>query len=216
MADPTFTPTEPPPSGAGQLLAVFRDEATAERVVVDLRDRGIAAHVAGRDEVVASLQAEMKEETEASLIGPGLPLHNKEMTRTSVPITIGASLVGGLLFGCLAWVIDIQDVGFWQKFGLLFGVGVFAVGTFAYLAAGLVGARAANRPPAAQRGVTLAVDDASQGTADVLAAHDPIRIDRRDADGAVHAIVTEDDLHPGLETRRTADQLRGSDRQDEY
>lgn len=198
-----------------RLFAVFHDEAAADRASAALVERGITAERADAHEVRDELRAEMKEETEGLALGPGLPAHTKEMLVGAVPFTAAMSVLGAVLFSGLAFLITIPNVGFGQRVIWFAVIGAVTFATGAWFVGGIVGSRMSNTIPAAQRGVTLVVHDGSQATADLLAGHDPIRVDRHDPDGDTTTVLTEDQLHEDLLARRAGAQLTGTDRADD-
>lgn len=212
---PSNSNLEDPGRSSTQLLAVFSDDDAAERAREALAERGVTAERADAGEVRDELRAEMKEETEGLAVGPGLPAHTKEMLLGSVPFTAAMAVLGAVLFSGLAFLITIPNVSFGQRVIWFAVIGAVTFATGAWFVGGIVGSRMSNTIPAAQRGVTLVVHDGSQATADLLAGHDPIRVDRHDPGGHSTTVLTEDQLHEDLLARRAGAQLSGTDRADD-
>ncbi|WP_370327416.1 hypothetical protein [Euzebya sp.] len=197
------------------LLVVVRDEPTADALRADLARDGIETRVDVREDVVAELRSEMKEESEGLLMGPGLPAHTKEMLWGAVPITVLAAIVVGALFIPLAWAIDLGGQPLWMRIMWMVITGAILGATGAWFVGGIIGSRMSNTVPAAQRGVTVAVWDDDESHVQRLAAYDPIRVDHVSSDGTLTVWLTEDQLHDGLQVERAGRQFAGTDRADD-
>ena len=215
------TPTADRPTDR-TYLAVLRDRATADAVVRELADElddassgAIASHDAHRAHR-ASLRAEMSAETRDAGIVPPSGLHVSEEARPASAFAAIGALLGLVLIGPLGFV-EAFGGGLVLRLVVTVVLGTALGAWVGLLLGGILGRRAATKPLAAERGVTVLLhaseldDDA---IVDRLAAHDPIRVDRVLADGSFRPVVDERDLHPELEAERLGANVVADDRSD--
>ncbi|HEU5447843.1 MAG TPA: hypothetical protein VFW57_02430, partial [Acidimicrobiia bacterium] len=116
-----------------RIVAVFPDEAAAERAAAEARNRG-GRNVAVNDpnDDVKALMGEMREETSESWAGPVTP----EMARHIPGPTAGFALAGALL----AVPVAFLDFGVGRVILCAFS-GAVAGGLIGFLLGGFIGAR---------------------------------------------------------------------------
>jgi hypothetical protein len=200
----TMARRQMPDRGSGYdqtVLGVFPTVGAADAAAGDVARVGIPGdriHVdEGRDEVVA-MRAEMREEIEHTVIGPGpVGPATKEMTkglRLSFPvgIIIGALLV--LPFG----FIPFGGLSLYVRLIIAVVVGAVAGLSVALVLGGGLGAKDPEEPLAAERGITVRVEartpDEGRQIADLMTRHAPIRVDLMTAfDQPAHTVATEED-----------------------
>lgn len=185
-----------PGKSPGQVLGVFRD-ARAARAAADA-----AAGVAGRptrtgQDEVASLQAEMREELDNSIVGAGnVGPFTKEMTKGLVIGTLLGLVVGFVVTVPLGFV-PLGSIGLFPRLLIAAVVGGFAGATMGFVTGGGFGAKGPAQPMAAERGTTVsvAVASAEEATkvAEAMRGHDPIRIDLTTAEGEPIGVVTTEE-----------------------
>lgn len=181
------------------LVAVYRDRTTADAAAAALHERGAVAddalRVGAREDAEASLHAEMTAETAHSWGAGVLGLLTAEMMRGAVlfgAVGVAIGMVVGIPVGVFLYddsVSLLTRMGVGALVGALFGS---VVGTM------LGGGMAMKSPEeglAAERGVPVAIVDLDPAVApelvDVLAAHEPIRVDRFVDGQPVETPVTE-------------------------
>jgi hypothetical protein len=186
------------------VIGVFPDEEAARRAAA-------AAEVAGADPAVIrigdendrlrELQAEMLDEVEHSVMGPGsFGPFTIEMTKAIVPLTIIFGVVG-VLVGLPFAAINFGGFPLWGRILIVTIVGAAAGSVIGFEIGGSFGARRPEERLATERGVVIAIDDAPPPAVDVLKAMRPIRLDAFEEHGwPIGAIVTDDDVteHGGL------------------
>lgn len=81
-----------------RVVAVFRDEATAQRAAERVRrSGGQDVAVDNREDDVRALVGEMAEEAAESWAGPSIALYTPEMARHIPGPTVAAALIGAVL-----------------------------------------------------------------------------------------------------------------------
>lgn len=185
-----------PGKSPGQVLGVFRDARTA-RAAADA-----AAGVAGRpsrtgQDEVASLQAEMREELDNSIVGAGnVGPFTKEMTKGLVIGTLLGVVVGFVVTVPLG-LVPLGSIGLFPRLLIAAVVGGFAGATMGFVTGGGFGAKGPAQPMAAERGTTVSVPVASAEeatkVAEAMRGHDPIRIDLTTAEGEPIGVVTTEE-----------------------
>jgi len=166
--DTNSTPNE-------RVVAVFPDEATAERAAAEARSRG-GRNVAVDDpqDDVKALMGEMREELSESWAGPSIGLFTPEMARHIPGPTAAFAILGALL----ALPLAFMDFGAGRVILCAFS-GAAAGGLIGFLLGGYLGARRrANLDLAEERGVVVGVQGGNAAAAEALVAAGPIRIDR--------------------------------------
>jgi hypothetical protein len=165
-------------------------------------DAGIPRERIGMDrpeDEVAAIHAEMREEVEHTVIGPGpVGPFTKEMTKglaKAVPIGVVVGMAIALPFA----FIPVSGVSFLVRLLVALGVGAAAGGTAGLVIGGGLGAKGPAEPVAADRGVTVRIPcrsrDEAKALADRLERLDPIRVDLMTAFGQPSGTVaTEEDL----------------------
>lgn len=189
-----------PGKSPSEVLGVFRDSATAQAAA------DAAARISGRpprlgDQLddVDSAKAEMREELENTVAGPGnIGPFTKEMTKG---LAVGAA--AGVILGIIV-TLPVGFIGWGSGLGLLprlliaVVVGGTAGATAGFVAGGGFGAKGPAEPLAAERGATVAMKVTSPEEATLVAeamqAHDPIRVDLTTAAGEpVNTVTTEEE-----------------------
>ncbi len=187
-----------PGKSPGQVLGVFRDRESAQAAA------DAAAGVASRPprtaqerDEVASLQAEMREELDNSVVGAGnIGPFTKEMTKG---VVVGTTL--GVIVGFVVTVplglVPFGSIGLLPRLLIAAVVGGFAGATLGFVTGGGFGAKGPEQRLAAERGTTVSVEvgSAEEATkvAEAMREHDPIRIDLTTAEGEPITVVTTEE-----------------------
>lgn len=191
------------PSTVNELVGVYGDAATAEGVGRRLRELGVASSAVRVDDVggrVESLKAEMREEVDNTIVGPGnIGPFTKEMQKGVARQTI-VWMVALAILGCLLALFDWpgSDLDFGQRLVIAAIVGAVTGATIGFVWGG---GRGAMREPsahdlAAERGVTVAVAAPGHLAAEavsIMRAAQPIRLDVGSLEGSpVDTIETDE------------------------
>ena len=185
------------------IRATYEAEAAARRAVDAARRAGLTADIGGKADERAVLRAEMRDEMESAVVGPGpIGPFTKGMSKGIalwVPIgaVIGALL--GLLLGVIPWGQGLS-LGLRLVLGIVIGAGFAA--TVGFVAGGSV------RPVTegegekldAEVGTTVTVrvgnDDESRRAREILERSNPLRIDETDDWGATLGPSSEEATRP--------------------
>ena len=189
--DPNSTPNE-------RIVAVFPDEAAAERAAAEARNRG-ARNVAIDDpnDDVKALMGEMREETSESWAGPSIGIFTPEMARHKPGPTAASALVGALL----ALPLALLDFGIARLILCAFA-GAAAGGTIGFLLGGYLGARRrANLDLAEERGVVVGIQGGNAAAAEALVAAGPMRVDRLVHQVPVDTMTSHEEASPSETTQ---------------
>ena len=181
-----------------RIVAVFPDEATAERAAAEARNRG-ARDVAINDpnDDVKALMGEMREETSESWAGPSIGVFTPEMARHIPGPTAAFALVGALLALPLAFL----DFGIGRVILCAFA-GAAAGGTIGFLIGGYLGARRrANIDLAEERGVVVGVEGGNAAAAEALVAAGPMRVDRLVNQVPIDTVTSHEEASPSETTK---------------
>jgi hypothetical protein len=190
------------------LLGVYPDEAAAEGVKASLADAGVPAdaiRAEQRGDVEASLQAEMHDELENSLVSPQAGVaYPKETVKSSLVLGPIFVIAGGLIAFPFAF-IPIGDTSFWVRCFWVVLCGMAAGGAAAAIAIPALSVRSTGlEPAAAQRGVVLRVNRWSEDIEAAMTRGGPIRLDRLGAnDYPLGTVTTEEDREPGGAVEQT-------------
>ncbi len=189
------------------VIGVFRSREDADAAARAAQRAGAhpaAIRVASRDDEVRELQAEMLHEQETSIMGPGnVGPFTREMQRAMLPLAIIGFVVGAVVALPLA-AIEFADFALGGRLLLVAVVGGVVGALVGFLFGGMYGARRPEEPLATERGVTVAIEDASPDAIEALRARRPIRLDAFERHGRpLRPITTEDDEHPA----RVVDEL---------
>lgn len=177
------------------MLAVYSDEQTADKVILDLREQmgGLRAERGQKIDEQNSLNAEMSEEVEKSWLSPQAGvLYPKESMKTAAgmfPLLILPSIAFcGIV--AMAWPGDMR-VGTRALIGA--GIALMLAGTVTLVLMSL-GQKRPNEPMAAERGVVVRVhDDRAEVRKLLLDAH-PLRLDVVDDQGRpIETLTTQGD-----------------------
>lgn len=191
------------PQRPHQLLAVYPDEQTAERVIVELRDRFQApTHEGRREDRRDALNAEMSDEMRASFAAPQAGIiYPKEAMKTAAwmfPVSILAGVVIMVPLALLLVPRTSMSGGARAVIGGLIGA---ALGATIALVLMALGEKNPDEPMAAERGVTVRVDDDGDELRRVMLAAHPIRLDVVDDRGRpIETIAAEPDTSLEPET----------------
>ena len=188
------------------IVGVFGDAMIAEGVARRIVDLGIArsdVRVGSADARVESMKAEMRDEADNTIVGPGnVGPFTKEMakglSRQVVAYTIGFAIVGGLL-AFLDW--PGTNLPFIARLPIAVIVAGVAGATAGFVRGG--GAGAAREPSlhglAAERGIAISATVPDALAADVVRVMreaQPIRLDVGSVEGTpIATIETEEDAH---------------------
>ncbi len=198
-----------------RLVAVYENRDAALLAAEAARNAGAPPDEVRVDEDldrVASIQGEMRQELEHTVLGPGnVGPFTKEMTQG---MTLGA-VVGGALGSVVALPFAALSFGgwpLWLRLVIVVVVGAVVGSTVGWIVGGGFGARRPDAPLAAQRGVTVTAP-ALEAVQTVLLAASPIRVDLLGDDGhALGVVMTEE---TGRSTpRRIAEHLADEEHED--
>lgn len=180
-----------------RIVAVFPDEAAAERAAAEARNRG-ARNVAIDDpnDDVKALMGEMREETSESWAGPSVALYTPEMARHIPGPTVAFAIAGAILALPLA-LIDFGDVSGIGRVVIAVFAGLVGGGTIGFLAGGFLGARRrANLDLAEERGVVVGIQGGNPAAAEALVAASPIRVDRLANQVPIDTVTSHEEASP--------------------
>lgn len=179
----------PRPFRRYNIQAVFEDHGRADEAASAVTSEVQADVTIGGPDSTAAVRAEMRDELEASVQGPGpIGPFTKSMSR-GIAIWLPVATVIGALLGAL---IGLIPWGFTLPMRLLIGVsiGIFAGATVGFVVGGAFRPRteAEGGAMAAERGVALGVHADTAEDLDraetVLRRFGPERLDRVDAHGS--------------------------------
>jgi hypothetical protein len=187
-----------------EIVGVFRDQQTASSVARRIVGLGVSpsdVRVGDRAADVLALRAEMREEADNTIVGPGpVGPFTKEMTKGIVALVVLGGIVGGLV--CLPLgLLHFAGLSLAARLVIAGLVGVFTGSTVGFMVGGGLGAKGPDVPLAAERGVTVAVrvrDDLAASVARPMRDASPIRLDLGSIEGnPVETLATEEDLARG-------------------
>lgn len=162
-----------------RIVAVFPDEATAERAADRARRSG--AHdvaINDPDDDVRALVGEMREETAESWAGPSVAIYTPEMARHIPGPTAAGALLGGLVALPMAFLVG-GDLTLMARLILAAVCGAIGGGTIGFLAGGFLGARRrATLDLAEERGVVVGLRGGNPAAVRALAGAGAVRVDR--------------------------------------
>lgn len=175
MAEPENTTSQP----GERIVAVFRDEAAAERAAERARRSG-ARDVAVNDpeDDVRAMIGEMREETAQSWAGPAVGLSTPEMARHIPGPAVAGALLGMLVALPMAFLVG-GDLSLMARLILAGICGAIGGGTIGFLAGGFLGARRrANMDLAEERGVVVGIQGGNPAAVRALSGAGAMRVDR--------------------------------------
>jgi outer membrane lipoprotein SlyB len=165
-------------ASGGVLVAVFPDEATAERAAASARRAGAdRLEVGGERAEQASMRSEMREELSNSTAGAGaMGVATKEMGKgMSIAVPVGA-VIGAIVFLPLA-LVSMGDLSAGARVLIVMACGALAGGVVGLVLGGALGARRPAEAMAAQRGVTVTAAPATEAVERAMAELHPLRLD---------------------------------------
>lgn len=180
-----------------RIVAVFPDEAAAERAAAEARNRG-AQNVAVADpkDDVKALMGEMREETSESWAGPSVGVYTPEMARHIPGPTLAFAVAGAILALPLAF-IDFGNVSAIGRVVIAVFAGLVGGGTIGFLAGGFLGARRrANRDLAEERGVVVGIQGGNAAAAQALVEAGPMRVDRFVNQVPIDTVTSHEEASP--------------------
>lgn len=194
------------------LLAVYSDEHTANSAATAAREAGaVAVRVGERDDVIASLDSEMQEEMTQSWASPQafgvVPKEAAKGAALGVPLAVIIGMVVALPLAFIPLPGDVQ-MSMWAKLLIAAIVGATAGGVVGFIASAGFSAMGPAEPMAAERGVTVRVDDGRPVIEAALRDAAPIRLDRLHGDGTITTVWTEADAEPLVDLRHLDDSVR--------
>lgn len=177
-----------------QLLGVYRDRATAEAVLAEIRRRVAGdGRIGAAQDYLAALNAETRQEIDESLLGAQAGfIVTKEQTK-SLAVALPAAIAVGAVIGALCGLIPFGGLGLVAR--VLVGAAIGAVGgaTVGFIVGGGLGVRGPEEAEAAERGVTVRAWPDRPEVRDVMVNRAPIRLDVLDRAGrAIETITTEE------------------------
>jgi hypothetical protein len=178
------------------VIGVFPSEREAQEAARAAQRAGAdpsVIRIGDRSDHVTSLQAEMHDEMEQSVMGPGnVGPFTKEMSKAMVPATVIGMIVGALV-GLPFAAIHFGGLDAWARILIVVLVGAAVGATVGFQIGGMYGAKRPEEPLGAERGVTIAIDDAPPGAIDALKAMHPIRLDTVEEHGRPTGTVTTEE-----------------------
>jgi len=183
------------------VIGVFPSEHAAEQAAAAARRAGADPHtirIGGASDHVTSLQAEMQDELEKSLVGPGnVGPFTKEMTKAMVPGSVIGAIIGAVIALPFA-AIEFGGAALWARLVIVAVVGAAVGAVVGFQLGGMFGAKRPEEPLGAERGVTVAVDDAPPDVIGAMKALHPIRLDTIEEHGRVTGtVITEEQVQSG-------------------
>lgn len=184
------------PASHHDLVAVYEDQVTVDRVRAELVDAGVpdsAISLNERADEIASLRGEMHEELTNAWIVPNAAFAaTKEGMKGILIVGTIASLVG--LAICLPFAFIDFGPALPVRLVIFASLGLGFGGTVGLIAGAATGARRPGELSAAHRGIVVRVRADDESIRDVLVRHEPIRLDEVMSDGTpVDTITTEGD-----------------------
>lgn len=168
-----------------RVVGVYPDEQAAEEAAEAARAAGARdVQVGGRDDEVAALRAEMREEGAEAWAGPSVGIYTPEMAR-SVPVwTAVAALVGAVVALPLGF-IEAGDVSLTTRLVVAAFAGAVTGGTIGFIVGGgfFEPRRKAESDLAAERGVVVGAEEDTGTVAPAVDTGDSIRVDRVTQEG---------------------------------
>lgn len=182
------------------VVGVFADATMADAVAKRVTGMGVPAadvRVGDPGAVVESLKAEMREEVDKLLRGPGnVGPFTKEMSKGIVRFT-SLGLVAGAVLALPLGLIEWWSLSLVSRLVIAACVGAVTGATIGFEIGGGFGAKGPAEPLAAERGVPVSVtvrDDLAASVVRVMREANPIRLDLGTLEGnPVATLETEDD-----------------------
>lgn len=196
-----------------RLIGVYRDDEAASRAAEAAERNGGRNVVYGaRVDAVDSLQNEMREELEHTIVGPGsVGPFDKESTK-GMARWVPACTIGAMVLSIPLVFIRMGELAFATRLGIVLACAAAAGSTVGFVAGMAMGGKrtghrtegtegkGVNRriqPMAAEEGVVVGVtvdEQAAERVADAMAAFDPIRLDKAGMHGEpLSTLATESD-----------------------
>jgi hypothetical protein len=175
-------------SSSHSIVAVFQNEAQAERVAADLASAGIgrdAVRIGDERDHITSLRSEMRHE-----------LNRSAPTHRAGAFAVVAGTIIGALVGLPFALIPMDDLSWWARVLLTCGIGALAGAAIGFVAGGSLAMRGPGDELAAQRGVTLTVVGDIDTARPLILAQRPLRLDVVDASHLPVEVVPDDDEPP--------------------
>jgi hypothetical protein len=162
---------------------VYRDRGAAEQVAGALSARAgtqrQAARIADPSDLEVSLRAEMDAEIADSWGSPGLgAFMTGEMMRGALLFALALGGIGVILGTIATMAIGPSGLELWERAALGALVGALFGGTVGTILGGGLAMKSPEDQLAAERGVTVRLDDPTDDAERVMAEHHPIRLDR--------------------------------------
>lgn len=184
-----------------ELVAVFRDDHAAEAAADAVRRMGVdpgRIRVGEEGDEVASLRAEMREEIEHTIAGPGsFGPFTKEMAKGAAAGVVLATVAGAVLALPLG-LIDVGGLSLPARLVIAAVVGAAAGATLGFVLGGGLGAKGPGDKLAVERGVAVGVRLGGRERADEVVAaleeQKPIRLDVVSRRGQpIQTVTTEEE-----------------------
>jgi hypothetical protein len=168
------------------LVAVFRDRNEAERVAADLRAAGVpgdAVRIGDERDTLGSIRSEMRDELD----------HSTGAERAGwFAVVLGAVI--GAVVGLPFAFIPTDDLAWSARLLVTCGIGALAGAAVGFVAGGSLALGGPADQVAAQRGVTLALEDDVDRARGIVVARRPLRLDLVEAGQLpVQPLATDDD-----------------------
>lgn len=193
------------------LLGVYANEGAAEAAARAAQRSGATrVRVAALGDVIASLDTEMQEEMTKSWASPQafgvIPKEAAKGAAIGVPVAAAIGVLVVLPFAFLP-IPGALTMGLWAKLLIAAIVGAVGGATVGFIAGAGFAAPGPAESMAAERGVTVRVDDGRPAVEQALRDAHPIRLDRLHPDGTTTTVFTEADAEPILDLRHLQDSV---------
>jgi hypothetical protein len=173
-------------------VAVYPDEASAQRAVEAARTRG-ATEIAVDDptDEVRAVLGEQREEVSKAWVGPSIGAYSPEMVR-QVPWWTAIGALAGLILSLPFGMVEMGGVSQAGRFAIAALCGATAGGTIGFLAGGFaVSRRRTHTPLAGEHGTVVGLNARDgQGPVEALTTERPLRVDRLEGMQATDTVTS--------------------------
>jgi hypothetical protein len=192
-----------------ELLGVYPDRQSAERVADALKRRGVdpgAIHIGDARDEADSLLSEMDEEVSESWGSPAAPpIVTKEMVKGGFLAGALGAIIGALVLVPAAFLFGWKDTtALSVRVAVVMGIGASLGLTIGWVVGGGWSVRR-DRKLAAERGVTVRVETARDDVRSAMESANVLRLDELDGRQRVRTITTEErrEVHNPVEDAKT-------------
>lgn len=192
--------SRPPGPARHDVVGVFANSTVAQAVARRVVDLGVSPSSVRVDDAgarVESIRAEMREEADNTIVGPGsVGPFTREMTR-GIAAYVVLGVVAGAILALPLGLISIGSLGLGVRLAIAAALGAVTGATIGFELGGGLGAKGPAEPLAAERGVAVSVgveDSLAATVVRIMREAQPIRLDLGTIEGnPVDTITTEAD-----------------------